>query len=146
MPKIDIGEVPPVLQALKVDNTIVGEAIAALEKVIKELKDSKDSKDKRKNDKNEHVIILSDPEGKLDGLELTGWVTVVKEGTDVGTVVEKIVAGIREFNGTKRGQKNPILTIGEGIAHVTRKFFTNQKVQVKTKEPVRVILTNNRLQ
>lgn len=149
MPKVDIEVVPSVLRDLVTTppepldaNTIV-EFKKRLDKLAKEEKAERDA-NKGPKQKFQHVILVSDPNKVIPaGTELVGWVTKIKEEDDAGGILDRIFRAVRSFNLTKKGKKNPAKTVGEGLDGVTRKFFKEEGIQILTKEPVRIIFTDN---
>lgn len=149
MPKLDLETIPPVLRDFvttppeALTNETVVKIQKAFEKVAKEEKADRDANREPKQ-KFEHVILLSDPTGVIPkGTELVGWVTKIKEGEDPGSVLDRIIRGIRNFNLSKKGKKSPATSIGDGIEGATRKFFKAEEIQVLTKESVRIVFTDN---
>lgn len=149
MPKVDIETVPAVLSKLvtappvPLDKNAVTQVYRELEKVVKQEKEDREAS-KGPKQKFQHVILVSDPDKVIPaGTELVGWVTKIKEEEDAGSILTRIFRAIRSFNLTKKGRKNPCKTVGEGIESATRKFFKEEKIQILTKEPVRIIFTDN---
>lgn len=151
MPKVDIETIPPVLgdfittPPTEINKESIAKINKALEKVAKEEKEAR-AADKGPKQKYQYVLLVADPEGKVPaGTELVGWTTKIKEEHDAGTILERILKGIRNFNLSKKGKKSPAKTVGDGIEGATRKFFKEEEIQILNKEPVRIIFTDNKL-
>ncbi|MFP4358005.1 MAG: hypothetical protein ACLFSZ_06160 [Puniceicoccaceae bacterium] len=95
--------------------------------------------------KKQFSILVSDPEDKLKGMDLVGWVVQLPEDESPGMVTEKIIRAAYEFNATPKGRRMPVETIGEACESVTARHFKEQGVWVKNKEPVLVIRTDNKI-
>ena len=95
--------------------------------------------------KKEFVILVSDPEGHLDGVDLTGWAVQVTEGESPAMVPEKIYKAAYDFNATPKGRRFPVETVGEACEAVAARFFKEHGLWVKTKEPVLVVRTDNKI-
>lgn len=95
--------------------------------------------------KKQFAILVSDPEGRIEGAELTGWVLQIPEEESPALLTEKIFRAAYEFNATPKGSRFPVQTVGEACESVTARFFKEQGAWVKTKEPVRIIRTDNRI-
>ena len=93
--------------------------------------------------KKQFVVILSDPEGELEGKEYTGWVVQVPEDESSYEATEKLIRAAYEYNVTRKGRRMPVQQIGEVCEHVAAKILKEQKVWVKTKEPVFILRTDN---
>ena len=95
--------------------------------------------------KKQHVILISDPEGKLPKCDFVGWVIQIPENESPATTLDRIQRGACEFNCTRRGRMLPVKTIGEALESVPAKHFKETEVWVKTKTPVLVLRTDNQL-
>lgn len=95
--------------------------------------------------KKEFVLLISDPRGLLKGQDLSGWVLQIPEGENAGLALDKITAAAYEHNASPKGRKFPVQTIGEACESVAPKLFQAQNVWVKTKVPVLVVRTDNKL-
>ena len=95
--------------------------------------------------KKQWCILVSDPVGKLAGVDLAGWVLQIPEDESVQTTEERVFRAAYDFNATKRGRLMPVQTVGEAVEHVAAKHFKEAQVWVKTREPVLVLRTNNEI-
>ena len=92
----------------------------------------------------EYMILVSDPDGVIT-TDLVGWPVQILEGEDPKSVVERISKATAEYHNTKKGKKEKCENLGQAIEFATRKFFTENEVWPKTKEPVLLVTTNNEL-
>jgi len=95
--------------------------------------------------KKEFVILLSDPRGHLKGQDVSGWVLQIPEGENAGLALDKLTTAAYEHNASPKGRKFPVETIGEACESVSPKILAEQNVWVKTKIPVLVLRTDNKL-
>lgn len=142
MSKISIEEVEVTLLKQKVDPKIVITIIKELTEVIEEAKEDRDTTPKQKN---EFLIVLSDPNNDLAGKEFTGWVIQQKQGDDAGLALDKIKEAARATNEAKKRKKNMITTMADAFYATKRFFLKSKNIMVKTKEPIRVLVTDGRL-
>lgn len=140
MSKISIEEVEAALKQNKVDQKIIQDIVKHLETVVEENKSEKTAP----KTKNELVVILSDPDKKIDG-DFTAWVAQIKSGDDAGTVLSRIKEAIQDWMHSRKRKKDAVNTLGDGISGVKRAFLKEKNIAIKTKTPVRVILADNKL-
>lgn len=95
--------------------------------------------------KNEFGIILFDEKGELAGKEFYGHIYSVKQGYDHGAILHNISAAVRDSNELVKKKNAIINSIGEAFGHLKRKFSKQHDFQPKTKEIVRVTISNNKL-
>ncbi len=98
--------------------------------------------------KYKHLIVASDPSGTLkstlEGVPM--WVFKVPDEEKHTEVMERFFKGVYDFNANSRkGRKNPVKTVGDGIQAVPTKHFKPSKSPVLTKEPVIVLVTDNKI-
>lgn len=102
-----------------------------------------------KKSKTQYAIIVSDPEGVLVGKDLTGWTLAMEEESAPQSALDRVHAAGYSFNATRKGQKHPVETIGDIFQCVRGKHWKTgregEKTQPKTREPVLVIRTDNKL-
>lgn len=142
MPKVDIDIVKMVLTRNEVDVRKVAQII---EDIQVEVNAQIDDEDKPPPVKKQFVMMVSDPQGHLEGKDLTGWVLQIPEEDSPYTAEERLCRGAYDYNATKKGSRNPVKTIGEACEYVTTRFFKEHNVWVKNKEPVLVVRTTNKI-
>lgn len=143
MPKIDVEIVKRVLERNELDIRTMNQVLQDIQEVIREEEQAKDEKPPPV--KKQFVLLVSDPNGHLDGIDLTGWVTQIPEDDSPITVTERITKGAYEFNASPKGRRLPVQTIGEACESVPARFFKEFNVWVKSKEPLLVITTDNQI-
>lgn len=142
MPKIDINQVAEILKRNEVDPAVLRQIVEEMQLLVQPEADE----EKPPPVKKQYCILISDPEGRLpEGQEFAGWVLQIPEEESVATTQERIFRAAYEFNTTKRGRLLPAKTVGEALEHVPAKHFKEAQVWVKTKEPVLMLRTNNRI-
>jgi hypothetical protein len=108
--------------------------------------------------KKEFVILLSDPKGRLSSIddatrkqlteiwgELVGWVLQIPEGESPATLLDKVNCCAAEHNASPKGRKFTLETVGEAMESLSPKITKEYNLWIKTKLPVQVITTDNRL-
>jgi hypothetical protein len=141
--KFDIDEITQALKDRQIPANIIGEVVRDLKKSAE---DAKAHTTQTTKSKNRFAVLLYDPNNELAGKEFTASVVQTPEDDDQGLILSKISDAAKAFNqNTRKGKKNPIKTIGDALMYVTRKFFKEKNVMAKTKEPCRVLITNNNL-
>ncbi|MGE9291227.1 MAG: hypothetical protein ACQKBT_09570 [Puniceicoccales bacterium] len=138
--KVEMELLKRVLQRNELDVRQVSQII---EDINKEL--DKEDEPKAPQVKKEFSILVSDPEGKLEGVDLTGWVVQIPEGESPKMATEKIIRAAYEFNTTPKGRRYPVESIGEACESVTARHFKEQGIWVKTKEPILLVRTDNKI-
>lgn len=142
MPKIDINQVAEILKRNEIDPAVLRTIVEEMQMVVQPEADE----EKPPPVKKQFCILISDPEGSLpEGKEFAGWVLQIPEEESVATTQERIFRAAYEFNTTKRGRLLPAKTVGEALEHVPAKHFKEAQVWVKTKEPVLMLRTNNKI-
>jgi hypothetical protein len=142
MPKIDLNRVAQILQRNEVPPATLRQIMEELNHVVQAEADP----DKPPPVKKQWAILISDPEGRLpDDTEFAGWVLQLPEQESVASVPERIHRAAYEFNTTKKGRLLPVTTIGETLENVPAKHFKEADLLVKTKTPVLMLRTNNKI-
>ncbi|MDQ8202024.1 hypothetical protein [Pelagicoccus sp. SDUM812003] len=95
--------------------------------------------------KKQFVMIVSDPRGTLPDEDYVGWVAQIPEDDNVGTTLEKLIRASYEYNISKKGRKYPVKSIGEACEAVGARFLKEQGIAIKTKIPVTVLKTDNKI-
>ena len=143
MPKVDIDLVKLKAQQEIPDVRMVAALMRALEEELKAEEEEKANKPPPL--KKQFVILIADQNGVLQNMDLTGWVLQIPEEDSVTVAAERIIKAAYEFNTTPKGRKMPIESIGEACECVTAKFFKEQQIWIKTKIPVLVTTTENKI-
>lgn len=141
MAKIDIDTLKQILQR---NNLEVRKVAEILEDINTELEIQQAEKEDRPPPvKKQFVILVSDPQEKLKGVDMTGWVLQIPEEESPYTVTDKLVTSAYEYNVTPKGRRLPLTTIGETCEVAPPKITKEQQLWIKTKEPILVVTTNN---
>jgi molybdopterin converting factor small subunit len=135
--KYDLAQIEATLQDRKVDQPTITSIIKDLEQVAQEEQEEKEA-NKLPQKKWQHVVFANDPENKI-GTETEVWVVVYEEGTDAGTVLQKLRDAGQQQNETAKRKKSRLTTLGEVFQGVKTKFLKDKKIKIKTKESVRLI-------
>ncbi len=140
MAKVDIDLLKMVLQRNSVD---VRKIAQILEDINQEQLAAEEDNEKDPPVKKQYVVVLSDPEGDLEGKEYTGWVVQIPEDESPYEANDKLIRAAYEYNVTKKGRRMPVQQISEVCEHVAAKILKEQKIWVRTKEPVFILRTDN---
>ena len=142
MPKIDVNKVAEILQKNHLDPSVLRRIIEEINVAVQPDPGEEDAPPPLKK---QFVILVSDPEHKLPKDDFTGWVIQIPEDESPVTTQERIFRGAYDFNASKRGRQLPVKTVGEALENVAAKHFKEAEVWVKTKTPVLVLRTDNRI-
>lgn len=142
--KISLDEIQAALQVAEVDPDKQDKVLNRLQEVIKELQEEKDNH-KLPRTKNEFGVILYDANNELAGKEFAASIYQIKEGEDHGAVLSKISEAVKEQNESAKKKNNLIDSIGAAFENLKRKFIKEKGVNLKTKIPVRVTISTNKL-
>lgn len=140
MTKVSIEQVQESLVRLNIEKNQQNKIVAELQEILKQEKLHKDPVVKNKN---EFGIVLYAPE--LLGKEYTATVYQIREGEDHGTVLKRISTAAHNQNAAAKKKNNLLKSIGDACQNFKRKFIKEQCVNIKTKNPVRVLISNNAL-
>lgn len=136
---------------MKIDKDIVEQVLCdyvdlatrvkILNDIEREAEENKEPKEPKT--RNQFVIVaLTDQEGIE---EIPMYITQLPLEDDHNTIPDIVMRASREFNDTPKGRKLPVETVGDAMESVTRKFFKERGLVVKTKEPVIVVKTKNQI-
>jgi len=121
---------------------------AVLREVVEELNEATqpaaDEDIKPPAGKKQYAVVVSDPNGVLK-VDLTGWVVQLPENASPHSVVDRVMKAAHHFNTTKKGRLIPVKSVGEAFESIGRKFFVENELWVKTKLPVYLIRSDNKL-
>ena len=137
---MDLELVKMVLQRNELEVTQVAQII---EDINVELAAQVDEEEKPPPVKKQFVMLVSDPEEKLAGENLVGWVLQLPEDDSPYVVTERLIRSAYEHNQSKKGRRLPVKTIGEVCEHVPARLAKEQNLWIKTKEPVLLVRTDN---
>ena len=142
MAKVDLELLKLILQRNSIE---VRKIAQILDDINKEQEIADEDADKEPPVKKQFVTILSDPEGYLESKEFTGWVVQIPEEDSPYTATERLIRAAYEYNTTKKGRRMPVQELGEVCEFVPAKILKEQKIWVKTKEPIFIHRTNNKI-
>lgn len=95
--------------------------------------------------KKQFVVVVSDPEGKVPNNELTAWIVQIDEDSSPAVALDRVHESAYDFNSSPKGMKMPVTTIGDAMETLTSKFTKEKNLWIKTKTPVLVQTTNNKI-
>lgn len=142
--KVDIDLVKCVLQRTNLEAQDVATIIQEINTEVKMAESAKGEKENAV--KKQFVFLLSDPQWKFKGdTDYVGWVVQIPEDENPATALEKLHLGAYDFNQSAKGKRYPIKTIAEACEFGSSKIFAAQKIWIKSKEPILVVRTNNKI-
>ncbi|MDR2676999.1 MAG: hypothetical protein LBB26_00305 [Puniceicoccales bacterium] len=144
MAKVDIDLVRKVLQRNEIDYETISQVLEDLELEVGG-PDAAESGELLPPVKKQFVILISDPNGKFTDELFTGWVLQIPEDQSPLEVTTRLMRAAYDFNQSKKGARDPAQTITDVCEVVPAKFLKPQQVWVKTKEPILVIRTDNKI-
>ena len=143
MSKVALEEVESVLLQHKVEDATA--IINDLQKIIEELKAERDS-EKEDKPKWEFVVIINDPSGELKAQKkdevLTAYVVQQEDGEDAATIFSKLKDAATAQNEAAKRKKSRLDNLRDVFDGLKSKFLKEKKVKIKTKESVRILLTD----
>ncbi|MCH6258044.1 hypothetical protein MLD52_15900 [Puniceicoccaceae bacterium K14] len=145
MAKVDVDVIADVLINNQFEPDVISKLIKEIESqqqvVAEEEKATREAPVKK-----QWVVIVSDPRGTLpEDEDYVGFVAQIPESEDIATTTERLNRAAFEFNISKKGRKNPVKTVAEACQAVGQKFLKEQEIAIKTKLPVTVLRTDNKL-
>lgn len=144
MAKIELELVKRILKRAELENNVLSEIMGELQSAINEETDL-NNEPKAAPVKKQFIVLVSDNEGVLSEKELVGWVLQLPEDEPMLSVSEKIARVAKAFNLSKKGRRFPVKTIGETCENVPSRIFKEQKLWLKTKDPVLLVPIHNTL-
>lgn len=142
MAKVDLDLVKHILQRNELD---IRQVNAIIEDIQTEMKIQQAENPPSPRVAKQFAILVSDPEGVLPDRDLTGWVLQMPDEASPAILDGQIHKAAYDFNQTPKGRRMPVKTIGEACESVPARIFKEHEVWVKTKEPVLVLRTDNRI-
>jgi len=143
MSKIELAQVAETLRQNQLEPAVMRRILEQLNKTIEE--EAAAEGEKPPAQKKQYVVLISDPDGVMPEQEFAAWVLQIPEEASPLSLQERINKAAYDFNATRRGRKLPGETIGEALESVPAKQFGEVEVWVKTKTPVLVLTTDNKL-
>lgn len=144
MAKVDYDIIRSAVRVADVDDSKASRIFAAIDDMLaQELARA----DKEPAAKKQFVVIVNDPYGKIaeTGFEFSGWVVQIPEDADPRSALQKLHFGAYDFNATPKGRRMPLKTIDEAVRFGSAKIYKENKLWIKTKEPVLVIPTDGKI-
>lgn len=141
MAKVDIELVKMILQRNELDIRQVSRIIEEIQFELANMVDE----EKPPPVKKQFVIMISDPHEELPKKDFVGWVLQIPEEDSPAVTEERLRRSAYEFNASKKGSRMPVKTIAEVCEHVPTRVLKEQNVWVKTKEPVLMLRTTNKI-
>lgn len=142
MIKLSLEEVADALKQAKVPEAQNAEVLSKLKNLAEEKAEEKADATVPKA-KNEFGVIVFDKDKVITG-DFTAAVYQIAEGGDHGLVLGKISQAARDQNLAAKRKKHKFESLGDAL-HAKRAFLKQQGVLIKTKIPVRVLLSDNTL-
>ena len=142
MPKIDVSKVAEILKKNHIEPALLRRVIEEMNLAVQPEPGEADAIPPVKK---QHVILVSDPEGRMPKGDFAGWVLQIPESESPATLADRVYRGTYDYNASKKGRLYPAKTVGEALENVPGKFFREAELWVKTKTPVIVLKTDNEI-
>ena len=142
MTKIDVSNVAEILQKNHIEPAVLRRILEEINHVVQP---DPAEENKPPPVKKQWVILLSDPEHRLPKDDFVGWVVQIPESESPVTTQDRVFRGAYDFNTTKRGRLLPAKTVGEALENVPARHFKEAELWVRTKTPVIMLRTDNRI-
>jgi hypothetical protein len=133
----------PIINALKNRAKQAAEANGEREDSEGQSGSENETKEKKEKVPKKWVILIT--KESLDEKEPVGFVLQIPEQLPAKEIGPRLRETADEYNGTKKGRKNPVRSIGEIFQYVAPKYFTAGRLWKKTKEAAEVVILSNRL-
>jgi hypothetical protein len=143
MAKADLELVKVILERNEFDVRQISRVMEDLQNELKAMEEEQGEKPPPV--KKQFCMLVSDPRGELVEKDFVGWVLQIPEDDEPRSALEKLIRSAYEHNITPKGRRMPVKTIAEVCEHVSARVLKEQDVWVKTKEPVYVLRTDNRV-
>lgn len=146
--KIELEEVESVLLQHKVESTPA--IIEDLQKILEELQAEKEANAEEKP-KYEFVVILNDPNGTLKGKkedlenDLSAYIVQQEEGENANLIFGKIADAAKAQNETAKTKKSRLQNMRDIFEGLKSKFVKEKKLKIKTKEAVRILVSDGKM-
>lgn len=142
MSKIQVSKVAEILKKAQIDPALLRRVIEEMNFAVQPEGDGEEAPPALKK---QFVILVSDPEGIMPRRDLVGWVLQIPDSESPATTLDRVFRSSYDYNTTKKGRLLPVKTVGEAIENVPAKFLKESDVWVKTKTPVLVLRTDNKI-
>lgn len=142
MAKVDLDLVKFIMQRNEIEAPVVNRV---LEEIQTELEMQEAEEPPKPKVKKQFVMMISDPTGDLEGKDYTGWILQIPEEDSPLAAEERLFRSAYEFNLTPKGRRMPVKTVAEVCEVVSTRITKEQNVWIKTKEPVLVVRTLNKV-
>lgn len=138
---IKLEDIHAVLKEQKIPTETIGIIIKELNELEEEKRADKESTPKAKN---QNVLVLFDPTDSLKGKQFTGAILQIEDGKEPSNAIERLKNSAADYNNTKKGRRAPASSLAAALS-IPRKFTKIQNVHVKSKEPLEVVITDNKI-
>ena len=141
MAKAELDLVKVILQRNDLDIRTVSRIMEDLQREIQ----AQQTEEKPPPVKKQFVVLVSDPNGDLEGHDMTGWVVQIPEDDPVRDTEDRLFQSAYDYNASPKGRKMTLQTIAETCEHVPTRVSKEHNVWIKTKEPVEILPTRNKV-
>ena len=143
--KVDLADIEHILNKHNIDRTTINAVVEDAKQAVEDAK--ADGGEAKKKGKYKHLIVVCDPEKEFPGIEnLSMYILKVKDEKAHTEVLPRLYKGVYEFNAkSRKGRKNPVKTLGDAMQAVPPKFYKPAKSPILTKEPVIVLVSDNKI-
>lgn len=133
---LKLDDIVSVLKEQKLDATTLQTVVKKLEQVEEENKAERGSGPKQKN---QFVVVLKGS-AEMEGKEYAAWVTQIPDGEDHNTVLSRLKVAATNTDNAQKRKKKSFKTVSEAFRNTKPVFAKEQKLRIKTKDYVPVIV------
>lgn len=141
--KCSIEDVEVALKDAQIDNQKINEVVESIQEMLAAQKAEKEAREKRS--KNKFVILSSVTMEDQDIIDTPSWIVQVEESFDHNKIVETIKLAYNDFKNSGKKRAEKVDSVGTALLYTPKKFFKDRGLIVKTKEPVLIQVTDNKL-
>lgn len=140
--RISLDQIQETLTKFNIEPDKKVKVLTELQAIIKEEKENKEPAIKIKN---EFGVILYSDNPEVQKMEFTASIYQIKLGDTHDNILERISAAIKESNENCKKKNNIIDSIGGAFQNLKRRFIKEKGINLKSKEVVRVLISNNKV-
>jgi hypothetical protein len=137
---LPIPDIIAVLRGLNVPPDILVKAETELENIEADKKAEAVAAPKQKS---QYVTVVLDPERRLVGQEFVSLVVKLPAEQDAGDTLNRLYRSVYDQRAAAKRKRVAVNTVADAAGGVKRKFLKQNGLHIVTKEPVRVLISDN---
>jgi hypothetical protein len=133
--KADLDLVRSVLERQELDIRVLNRTMQELEVEVKNEAELA-AAEKEAPVPKQYVILLADPEGKLAGMDLAGWIVQIPEEESPATAFERLAKSADQHNHSQKGMRKLATTVASACERIPNRIAREHGLWIRTKDPV----------